>query len=247
MWFRCAIAPSPLSPGSRKGFSLIELLVVLAIVVILTSLLMPGLRAVRETANKLSCASNLRQIGCATTVYSTDYNERLPFSFFGSPEVQLYSEMMALTTGGGPLSVNSLDGLGRLLPRGGHYLDCAGCMFCPSHRGEHTLDRYQGTLDNPWASTERAFSNYHYRGDVDASTGAKFRFSNDHSFLLAADGLRTKSDFNHGNGLNLLHGDLAVDWVSDSDGSILDSLPEAPMESASGVTDLWNSLVNSDK
>lgn len=231
----------------RPGFSLVELLVVMLIVVILTSLLMPGLRAVRETANKLSCASNLRQIGCATTVYATDHDDRLPFSYFGSPDVKQYSEMMALTTGGGPTSANALDGLGRLLPHAGSYLDCAGCMFCPSHHGEHTLERYQDTLDNPWGSFERAFANYHYRGDVDPETGLRYRFSNDHTFVLAADGLRTKSDFNHGNGLNILHGDLAVSWLDDSDGTLLSSLPEVPVESQNAVFDeLWQDLVKSD-
>lgn len=233
---------------ARRAFSLIELLVVLLIVIVLTSLLMPGLRAVRETANKLSCASNLRQIGCATTVYATDHDDRLPFSYFGSPDIRLYSEMMALTTGPTPAAMNKLDGLGQLLPRGGRYLDCAGCMFCPSHRGEHSLERYQETLDNPMLSSERAFSNYQYRGDVDPDSGARYRFSNDHDFLIAADGLRTKSDFNHGNGLNLLHGDLAVDWVSDVDGSILGSLPELPLDSQNSLfNELWNDLIDSDK
>ena len=235
-------------PAPHAGFSLVELLIVLLIVVVLTSLLMPGLRAVRETANRLGCASNLRQIGCAITVYSTDYDDRLPFSYFGSPEIQQFSEMMALTTGGGPTASNSMDGLGRLLPRAGHYLDCAGCMFCPSHRGEHTIERYQATLDNPWESSERAFSNYHYRGDVDSESGVRYRFSNDHSFLLAADGLRTKSDFNHGNGLNLLHGDLAVTWLSDTDGSLIGSLPEAPADFQPPVFDeLWTDLVKVEK
>jgi prepilin-type N-terminal cleavage/methylation domain-containing protein len=240
----------PVAENSRRrsGFSLIELLVVLLIVVLLTSLLMPGLRAVRETANKLSCAANLRQMGCALTVYATDHDDRLPYSFFGSAEIMLYSEMMALTTGSGLSTVNTFEGFGRLLPRAGRYLDCAGCMFCPSHRGEHSFERYEETLSNPLSTPERAFANYHYRGDVDPETGVRFRFSSDHSFLLAADGLRTKSDFNHGNGLNRLHGDLATTWLDDSDGSLLNSLPDVPSDAGlGGVTDLWEELIDTDE
>lgn len=218
------------------------------IVVILTSLLMPGLRAVRETANKLNCASNLRQVGCAVTVYSTDNGERLPASYFGSPEVAQYSEMMAITTGATAATPNAFEGLGRLLPRAGHYLDCAGCLFCPSHRGEHTYERYETTISNPWATEERAFANYHYRGDVDAETGARFRFSSDHLFVLATDGLRTQSDFNHGNGLNVLHGDLAITWYEDSDGSLRGSLPEIPTPTQTAIFDqIWKELVASEK
>ncbi len=231
-----------------RAFSLIELLVVLMIVVVLTSLLMPGLRTVRETANKLNCALNLRQIGCATTVYSTDNAERLPVSYFGSPDVMQYSEMMAITTGATSSTANAFDGLGRLLPHAGHYLDCAGCLFCPSHRGEHTLERYAVTISNPWATEERAFANYHYRGDIDPETGNRYRFSSDHSFVLASDGLRTKSDFNHGTGLNVLHGDLAVTWFDDTDGSLLGSLPEIPSDAQTAVFDqIWKELVASDK
>lgn len=239
----------PTIHGDRsRGFSLIELLVVLTIVVVLTSLLMPGLRAVRETANKLNCASNLRQIGCALTVYSTDNGERLPSSYFGSPDVRQYSEMMAITTGATSASPNMFEGVGRLLPGAGHYLDCAGCLFCPSHRGEHTFERYETTISNPWATEERAFANYHYRGDVDAETNVRFRFSSDHSFVLASDGLRTKADFNHGTGLNVLHGDLAITWFDDSDGSILGALPETPPDTASALFDqIWKELVETDK
>jgi prepilin-type N-terminal cleavage/methylation domain-containing protein len=231
-----------------RGFSLIELLVVLLIVVVLTSLLMPGLRTVRETANRLNCAANMRQIGCAITVYSTDNNERLPASYFGSPEVRQYSEMMAITTGATSSAPNMFEGIGRLLPRAGHYLDCSACLFCPSHRGEHTFERYETTIQNPWATVERAFANYHYRGDIDSQSGVRYRFSSDHSFVLATDGLRTQSDFNHGSGLNILHGDLAVTWLADTDGSLLGALPEVPPQSQPAIYEqIWNRIVESTK
>jgi prepilin-type N-terminal cleavage/methylation domain-containing protein len=243
-------AGDPLRAGrsAARGFSLVELLVVLLIVVVLTSLLMPGLRTVRETANRLNCAANLRQIGCAITVYSTDNDERLPSSYFGSPEVRQYSEMMAITTGPTSNSPNMFEGIGRLLPRAGHYLDCSACLFCPSHRGEHTYERYESTILNPWSTDERAFANYHYRGDVDAVSGVRYRFSSDHSFIMATDGLRTQSDFNHGMGLNVLHGDLAVTWLADTDGSIFGSLPELPPQTQPAIFEqIWERIVESAK
>lgn len=61
-----------------KGFTLIELLVVIAIISILMAMMLPALSRAREMARRISCASNLRQMGLIFSMYSAENNWRYP-------------------------------------------------------------------------------------------------------------------------------------------------------------------------
>ena len=65
-----------------RGFTLVELLVVVAIVALLAALIIPGLSRAREYAYFTSCKSNLRQMGIGVLVYSSDNRGQLPHNYY---------------------------------------------------------------------------------------------------------------------------------------------------------------------
>ena len=68
----------------RRAFTLIELLVVIAIIAILAAILFPVFAGVRERAKQISCASNLKNLCAAVTLYVQDYDEQFPLAAYST-------------------------------------------------------------------------------------------------------------------------------------------------------------------
>src|SRR5687767_15783754 len=69
----------------RNGFTLVELLVVMAILAILFAIMMPMARAARGAAYQYNASNAVKQLGTATNLYTADYDDTAPLAYYSTP------------------------------------------------------------------------------------------------------------------------------------------------------------------
>lgn len=236
---------------SARGFSMIDVLVTLAVVALLIGVLVPGMHQAKETARRIVCSSNERQIGLAIAMYADDSRQHIPHSVFvnsGSRDEDGYlADTIVLRTHENAdlredeSSARLWDGLGLLFE--GEYLPAPPVFYCPSHTGNHPFTKYARLWKG---EAGEIVGNFQYRGIGPNGQTKLFQIEPARS-ALAADGMRTQMDFNHRFGANVLRADLAIVWFSDVAGSFRSLLPESEDddESTAAMRSAWEHLDNS--
>jgi prepilin-type N-terminal cleavage/methylation domain-containing protein/prepilin-type processing-associated H-X9-DG protein len=125
----------PAFSAPRAGFSLIELLLVVAILGILIGLMLPSLQTVREGARRVHCANSLRQIGIAMRL-SADFRRGL---FPDASKTGHFSYRMApgLRTPNDPDALPEVFGLEAVYVKEGVLGEASGVWVCPSQNARH--------------------------------------------------------------------------------------------------------------
>ena len=111
--------------GKRPSFTLIELLIVIAIIAILAAMLLPALNKAKEKAQGIFCVSNLKQLAVAFVSYTADNKDRLPhyMSPLGGDGIAWHTNFIHLG-----------------------YLPNVKSLICPSLRAEGQWQIYDGGL-----------------------------------------------------------------------------------------------------
>ncbi|MCH2135082.1 MAG: type II secretion system GspH family protein [Phycisphaerales bacterium] len=227
-----------------RGFTMVELIAVIAIVGLLLAILMPTVTAARRAAYRVVSAGNMRTLGQGIIMWSGGNDSRIPPSRVLEEDPLDLSELMrayqpekfgahedrpggfenaSITPGERYLAYLEeeqfhfgWDGLGHLFR--GHFIAESSVFYSPAHWGDHPYDRYAEDWMHPDSGhlpEVTIYTNYHYCGHLD-EFGREITLRRNPDRALIVDGLRSRTDMSHRNGLNMLWADNSVHWKANS-------------------------------
>src|SRR5437764_6267540 len=160
----------------RRGFTLVELLVVIGVIAILVGLLLPALAKARAAASMTACKSNLQQIGNATRMYANDNKDHYPDDW--TVGLCVYRRGYLETNPFDPFSIPEVYGLPSLYNIRG-YITGNGVFVCPAQNEK--FKEYKNTyiwalLTRPTAANPRSPATWTSRQRGNAMVSGRLTF-----------------------------------------------------------------------
>ncbi len=112
--------------STKRGFTLIELMIVIAIIGVLAAIAVPNFQKARQRANSRACYANQKTIGGAIEMYNLDFNtsiEACDATFLGTLKTNGYLQSVPQDPGQGNSSA------------GNYTMDALGTIYCTKHGG----------------------------------------------------------------------------------------------------------------
>jgi prepilin-type N-terminal cleavage/methylation domain-containing protein len=212
---------------NKRGFTLVELLVVIGIIAVLVAILLPALGRAREAAQRTACLSNLRQLHLSLALYANTYKDAAPLGCWGGPPGYHQQNYMVWRLGQNTPIMFGLLWTTKLLQE-------PQAFYCPS---EAHPDNMYNTITNPWPPFPGVTVNVRigyasrpldtqgnvlsWKGDnpwpVNASNVMMPfpRLSKYKNLAVLADHLSSPQRIaeRHKKGINVLYGNGAAKWV----------------------------------
>ena len=203
-----------------RAFTLVELLIVIAIIGVLVGLLMPTVGRARESARRAACLSNLRQVHQSFLLFAEENGGHVPIGYraIGNPPkgTKQFNSMIYSGT------ARKFCLFGMLYQTG--HMKNPEVFFCPSN--EDAQNSFN-TVDNPWPPAtdpaKNGWGGYGGRPDwllpdellKEGKAALMPRLADLHARAVFADLVAqpARVDRRHRDGVNVLYGDGAAQWV----------------------------------
>lgn len=142
--------------ADRRGFTLVELLVVIGIIALLISILLPALNRAREEGKRVQCLSNMRQVGVAAIMYTNEAKGMLPTSGEGPPQKKFDWVYWQPASSAAPYNDPTQCSLARYLSATSPQA-IANIYTCPSDPTDQHYSNYGGRPPYPYSYTINAW------------------------------------------------------------------------------------------